>query len=222
LTLVSSIKRRLHREIVADRVARLVLNLIINGEQYPSRDRLFSAGRRVRIAQRMRSHMRGEDKAVITSSRWRCWAAHVLPGCPTSKSSHPAHTPRASRREEDDDRDTRTLKLAHFLGHLHFLEEAHQPLAGVPRGSMRGVRVALQAARWARGRDESGHVIYTRETVEALLPAQKPAQVFAGTPPSAAPISISPPGSWAAWCARHGERFCARRLCTAVARGSER
>src|SRR5438045_6872517 len=66
--LIASIKRRLHRDIVADPVLHgRVLNLYLNGEQYPHRVRDYfpaAALEDVALEQRMREHLREEDKHV--------------------------------------------------------------------------------------------------------------------------------------------------------------
>ena len=70
-----------------------------------------------------------------------------------------------------DDRDTRTLKLAHFLAHLHFLEkriahslEHHLEACARARTPYPAKAVAAVLA------DEYGHVSYTRQAVGDLLP----------------------------------------------------
>jgi hypothetical protein len=187
LTLVSSIKRRLHREIVADPLLHgLVLNLYLNGEQYPHRVTDYfplAAARDASLEARMRSHMREEDKHAalyIKSLAVLGQPVHVLPMPDIYNEVIRAHTPTRFAMEEDDDRDTRTLKLAHFLGHLHFLEKRiARSLEYHAEACAASASPFVAKAVGAVLKDEGGHVIYTREAVEALLPARMAAQVFA-------------------------------------------
>jgi hypothetical protein len=171
MPIISSIKRRLHRDIVADPVLHgRVLNLYLNGEQYPQRVAGYfpmAAIEDLALERRMRAHLREEDKHVALYSR----AVRAL-GQPIVELPLPEvyntvilrHTP-APRA------DDRRVALAHFLAHLHFLETrvaqslefhldacAHSPSPYAAKA----VEVIL--------RDEWGHAAYTRQAVFELVP----------------------------------------------------
>ena len=171
MQIVSGIKRRLHRDIVADPVLHgRVLNLYLNGEQYPHRVADYfpmAAVEDAALERRMREHLREEDKHVALYTK----AIHAL-GEPVAELPLPdvyntvilRHTPHAFA---DDRRDV----LAHFLAHLHFLEtrvaqslEYHLDAcahAASPYPA-KAVDVIL--------RDERTHAAYTREALFALVP----------------------------------------------------
>src|SRR4051812_15050386 len=128
--LVDRIKARLHRDIVADPVLHgLVLNLYLNGEQYPHRvsDYFpFAAVEDLELERVMRAHVADEDKHIALYRR----AIEKL-GQPVIVQPIEAvfnevirrHTPASFTLEAGESRDTRRLKLAHFFSHLHFLEK---------------------------------------------------------------------------------------------------
>jgi hypothetical protein len=167
----SSIKRRLHRDIVADPVLHgRVLNLYLNGEQYPHRVAGYfplAAVEDAALERRMRAHLREEDKHVALYSR----AVRAL-GEPVVELPLPEiyntvilrHTPTA---RVDDRREA----LANFLAHLHFLEtrvaqslEFHLDACAHSASPYpaKAVDVILH--------DERGHAAYTREAVFELVP----------------------------------------------------
>jgi hypothetical protein len=171
MSIVSSLKRRLHRDIVADPVLHgRVLNLYLNGEQYPHRVAGYfpmAAVEDVALERRMRAHLREEDKHVALYSR----AIRAL-GEPVVELPLPEvyntvilrHTPPA---RADDRREA----LANFLSHLHFLEtrvaqslEFHLDACAHSASPYpaKAVDVIL--------RDERGHAAYTREAVFELVP----------------------------------------------------
>jgi len=176
--LIDRIKRRLHREIVADPVLHaIVINLYMNGEEYPHLvDDYFPihAAEDAALAASMRQHVAEEDKHV------RLYARAIeklgqpvlrLPMADIFNAVIVSHTPASFAIAATDDRDARTLKLAHFLAHAHYLEKrierslnyhvdacAHSP---VPY-TAKAVGAVLS--------DEMRHVRYTREAVLHLLP----------------------------------------------------
>ncbi len=176
--LIDGIKRRLHRDIVADPVLHgRVLNLYLNGEQYPHRVRDYfpmAAVEDAAIERRMREHLREEDKHVALYTK----AIHAL-GQPIAQLPLEdvyntvilRHTP--PLRGEWARADDRRLLLANFFAHLHYLEsrvacslEYHVDAcahAASPYPS-KAVHVIL--------RDERAHAAYTREAVFALVPTR--------------------------------------------------
>jgi hypothetical protein len=82
--------------------------------------------------------------------------------------------------QQDDDDAMRRIKLAHFFGHLHFLEtrvvrslEYHAEACA--SGASRYVSKVVQAIL----DDERHHVSYTRAAVESLLPRAQARAVLA-------------------------------------------
>src|SRR5258707_1861645 len=73
MPIIRGIKRRLHRDIVADPVLHgRVLNLYLNGEQYPHRVADYfpmAAVEDAALARRMRAHLHEEDKHVALYRR---------------------------------------------------------------------------------------------------------------------------------------------------------
>lgn len=187
MRLVDRIKQRLHRDIVADPVLHgLVLNLYLNGEQYPQRvDDYFpmTAGMNAALADQMRSHVSDEEKHVLLYAR-----AIAKLGQPVVEldKAHVfnevirTHTPVSFRIEPTDGADAKTLKLAHFLAHVHFLEkrvarslEYHVEACAHSNSSYpeRAVAAVLK--------DEGRHVTYTHEAVRDLLPRAQASEVLA-------------------------------------------
>lgn len=173
---IDGIKRRLHRDIVADPVLHgRVLNLYLNGEQYPHRVRDYfpaAALEDVALERRMREHLREEDKHValyMKAIRAIGQPVAELPLQDVYNTVILRHTPRQPAAEEADGR---RVGLAHFFAHLHFLEsrvaqslEYHLEAcahAASPYPA-KAVEVIL--------RDEHAHAAYTREAVFRLVPA---------------------------------------------------
>lgn len=185
--IIDAFKRRLHREIVADPVLHgLVLNLYLNGEQYPHRVADYfplAAVEDQALASRMRLHMREEDKHVALYIKAIGELGQPVTELPIQEIYNEVirgHTPSSFTVGEGDDADARTRKLAHFLAHLHFLEkriarslEYHVDACAHSASSYPEKAVAAVL------RDEYAHVVYTREAVDALLPRRLARQVFA-------------------------------------------
>lgn len=186
MSIVRGIKRRLHRDIVADPVLHgRVLNLYLNGEQYPHRVADYfpmAAVEDAALARRMRAHLHEEDKHVALYRRAiRSLAQSVveLPLPDIYNTVIRRHTPAtdvAGRSRPDAQRFT----LANFLAHLHFLEsrvaqslEYHLDAcahAADPYPA-KAVEVILE--------DERAHAAYTREAVFGLLPRSAAHDVLA-------------------------------------------
>ena len=186
MRLAHAIKRRLHRDIVADPVLHgRVLNLYLNGEQYPHRVQDYfpmAAVEDAALERRMRQHLREEDKHValyIKAIRELGQPVTELPMEDVYNTVIRRHTP-APALADAMPSDRRRLTLAHFLAHLHFLETrvaqsleyhveacAHSPSPY----SAKAVHVILE--------DERTHAAYTREALFGLVPGPVARDVLA-------------------------------------------
>lgn len=184
--IVSTLKRRLHRQIVADPLLHgLVLNLYLNGEQYPHRVSDYFPLASVEdpaLEARMRLHMREEDKHVALYIKAIGTLEQPVTQLPLAEVYNEVirkHTPSSFVIRADDTRDTRTLKLAHFLGHLHFLEKRiARSLEYHVEACAHSASAYAAKAVGAVLHDETAHVTYTREAVDALLPRRLARQVL--------------------------------------------
>jgi hypothetical protein len=186
MKLIDSIKARLHRDIVADPVLHgLVLNLYLNGEQYPHRVSDYfplAAVEDPQLLDAMRNHMADEDKHIALYTRAIEKLGQpvlVQPIENVFNSVIRRHTPASFELEAGEGRDASRLKLAHFFAHLHFLEKR------VARSLEYHVDACAHAASYYPGkvidavlRDETRHVRYTRESVSDLLPTRAATQVL--------------------------------------------
>jgi hypothetical protein len=179
--IVDRIKSQLHRDIVADPLLHgLVLNLYLNGEQYPHRvaDYFpFAAVEDPELESMMRAHLADEDKhiALYTRAIERLGQPVVVqPLADVFNHVIRRHTPVSFAIAAGDSRDTCRQKLAHFFAHLHFLEkrvarsldyhyEACASAASAYPEKVIGVVLG----------DETRHVRYTREVVAQLLPVKQ-------------------------------------------------
>lgn len=175
---IDAIKRKLHREIVADPVLHgLVLNLYLNGEEYPHLvDDYFpiDVGAEWGLDETMRSHLADEDKHVALYRKAITKISQPVLDLPMADIFNEvirSHTPASFAMRDDDDRDARRLKLAHFFAHAHFLEKR------VARSLEYHIDACAHAESPYPGKavgavlhDEGRHVAYTREAVEDLLP----------------------------------------------------
>ena len=179
---VNTVKRRLHRDIVADPVLHgLVLNLYLNGERYPHRvDDYFplAAATDAEIEELMRRHMAEEDRhiALYTKAIQKLEQPVLeLPLPDVYNEVIRSHTTASFAIVASDDADARGLKLAHFFGHLHFLEKRiARSLEYHVEACAHAVCSYPEKAVTAVLRDELRHVSYTRDVVRHLLPAGKP------------------------------------------------
>jgi hypothetical protein len=154
-----------------------VLNLYLNGEQYPQRVHDYfpmAAVEDAALERRMRQHLREEDKHValyIKAIRELEQPVAELPIEDVYNTVIRRHTPPPPPAVEAC-ADRRRLTLAHFLAHLHHLESrvaqsleyhaeacAHSPSPY----SAKAVHVILE--------DERAHAAYTREALFGLVPA---------------------------------------------------
>ena len=179
---IDGIKRRLHRDIVADPVLHgRVLNLYLNGEQYPHRVADYfpmAAVEDAALERRLREHLREEDKHVALYTK----AIRALEQPVTELALAEVyntvilrHTPRRDAAGAD-----RKLELAHFFAHLHFLEsrvaqslEYHLDACAHASSPYPAKAVAVIL------RDEREHAAYTREALFGLVPERVGRQVLA-------------------------------------------
>lgn len=178
--LSAAIKRAMHRDICANPVLHgLVLNLYLNGEQYPHRvDDYFPAQDWLEpeLAGAMQAHQRDEDKHIALYAktlRELQQPVTVLPLADVYNEVIRKHTPVSFAIDARDSLDERRCKLAHFLAHLHFLETRvarsleyhHDACARSPSPyPEKSVQIILA--------DECKHAAYTREAVLDLVPTQ--------------------------------------------------
>jgi hypothetical protein len=184
---ISGIKARLHRDIVADPVLHgLVLNLYLNGEQYPHRvsDYFPLAAADDPVLERMmRDHMADEDKHIALYTRAiekLEQPVHVQPLEDIFNDVIRRHTPVSFAIEPGAGRDDCRRKLAHFFAHLHFLEKRvatslHYHLDACAHAASDYPEKVIAAVLG----DEVRHVRYTRDVVTQLLPAREANDVLA-------------------------------------------
>jgi hypothetical protein len=187
MKIIDSVKFRLHRDIVADPVLHgLVLNLYLNGEQYPHRVQDYFPMQIVEAAElvdAMRRHIAEEDKHTalyIRAIEKLGQPVMVLPMHDVYNEIIRAHTPVSFAIAPDDDTDMRRGKLAHFFAHLHHLEKRiarsleYHVEACARAGTSYPEKVVGMVLK-----DEWRHVSYTREAVAHLLPARAATAVMA-------------------------------------------
>jgi len=184
---VDAIKRKLHREIVADPVLHaLVLNLYMNGEQYPHLvDDYFpvEVGDECGLGDIMRAHLADEDKHVALYAKAIGKLGQPVLELPMGDIFNEVirgHTPASFAMHAGDTRDQRLFKLANFFAHAHFLEKR------VARSLDYHVEACAHAASpypekavAAVLHDEGRHVAYTRQAVIDLLPRTSALEVLA-------------------------------------------
>ena len=177
MPLIHGIKRRLHRDIVADPVLHgRVLNLYLNGEQYPHRVAGYfpmAAVQDAALERRMREHLREEDKHVALYTKAIRELGQPVTELPMDDIYNTVilrHTPPPSTAAATAT-DSARLELAHFLAHLHCLEsrvaqslEYHLDACAHAAGPY-----AAQAV-YAILEDERAHAAYTRAALYALMP----------------------------------------------------
>lgn len=187
MNLIDAIKRRLHRDVVADPVLHArVLNLYLSGEAYPHAvDDYFQTDHVEcpELAAKMRRHWQDEDKHVLLYTK----AIHKLgvevidlpPPCIFNHVIR-VHTPEPWRADATMDRDRKRERLANFMAHAHFLEkrvahslDMHFDACAQANSDYPGKAVAAVLA------DENRHVSYTHEAVFDLVPAQRAQAILA-------------------------------------------
>lgn len=181
MNLVDSIKKRLHRDIVADPILHArVINLYLCGEAYPHVVDDYFPIKHVdcpELALKMRNHLRDEDKHVaLYAKAIQKLGAEVLelPAWCIFNHVIRSHTLQPWRISGDLDRQARLDKVANFLAHAHWLEkrvarslEYHYEACAHATSDYPGRAVAIVLA------DEVHHVTYTREAVFDLVPRQR-------------------------------------------------
>jgi hypothetical protein len=186
MAFVDRIKTRLHRDIVADPVLHgMVLNLYLNGEQYPHRvsDYFpFAAVEEPELERRMRAHMADEDKHIVLYTRAIEKLGQPVTVQPLAEIFNGVilrHTPASFALEAGDSRDVLRTKLAHFFAHLHFLEKR------VARSLEYHLAACAHALSDYPGKvvgavlgDEVRHVRYTRDVVAEVVPARVAAGIL--------------------------------------------
>jgi len=185
--MIGSIKARLHRDIVADPVLHgLVLNLYLNGEEYPHRVSDYfplAAVDDPTLERMMRDHMADEDKHIALYRRAIEKLEQPVLVQPLQDIFNDVirrHTPVSFAIESGADRDTCRRQLAHFFAHLHFLEKRvatslHYHLDACAHAPSDYPAKVISAVLG----DEVRHVRYTRDVVMQLLPAQAANEVLA-------------------------------------------
>jgi hypothetical protein len=187
MNVVDSIKKRLHRDIVADPILHArVINLYLCGESYPHAVDDYFPIEHVDcpdLANRMRSHLREEDKHVVLYSKAiQKLGAEViqLPNWCIFNHVIRSHTKEPWRVEAGFDRETRLDKVANFFAHAHYLEkrvarslEYHHDACVRAGSDYPGRVVGLVLA------DEIRHVRYTREAVFDLVPLRRANEILA-------------------------------------------
>lgn len=181
----SAIKRRLHLDIVSDRALHAwVLNLYLNGEQYPQRVAdYFPFTADASLNQRMEQHMRDESRHVALYSKALQKLERSPQEIPLSEVFNHvvrSHTPADFSIREDDEPGRKMEKLAHFFAHVHFIEKRvlrslDYHLDACAQCEVPYVAKAVSAVH----RDEGSHVAYTREVVFNLLTRSRAMQVLA-------------------------------------------
>jgi hypothetical protein len=178
--LINLSKKQFHRSICADPLLHgAVLNLYLNGEEYPKRvlDYFpYYAAENLELAQKIYAHMEDEDKHVRLYTKVLKDISQPVVTLPIEDCfnhairSHTSDSFTIDRKR--DSSDTKKLKLAHFLAHAHVLEKR----------ITRSLEYHLEACLASNAKpiickvvqavldDEYRHVGYTLEAVKDLLP----------------------------------------------------
>src|SRR4051794_34854402 len=118
---IDALKRRLHRDIVADPVLHgRVLNLYLNGEQYPRRVRDYFpvAMEDSTMDQRLRDHLRDEDKHVALYGKAIEALGQPVAQLPLADIYNTVILRNTAAPAPEPGTDQRRLALAHFFSHL--------------------------------------------------------------------------------------------------------
>jgi hypothetical protein len=186
-SIIDSVKKQLHRDIVADPILHArVINLYLCGEAYPHAVDDYFPVEHVEcpeLASRMRSHLKEEDKHVLLYTKaihslgasvlqlpeW-CIFNHVIR----------SHTREPWRVSPELNREEKRDKVANFFAHAHYLEarvarslEYHVEACAHGESDYPGRIVGLVLA------DEMDHVRYTRAAVFDLVGRRRAHQILA-------------------------------------------
>jgi hypothetical protein len=177
MNIIDAIKRRFHRDLVADPVTHgWVLNLYLGGERYPQRvcDYFQSAfAPNQRLSAQIDRHAADEEK----HSRLFAHGIEML-GQPVVELQMGdifnevirSFTPGTFHIVESDSAEQKRWKLANFMAHAHCLEKrVARSFAYHAEACEHATRAALVGILEVAHRDEERHVRYTRETVYDLL-----------------------------------------------------
>lgn len=186
MNLITSVKKQLHRDIVADPVLHArVLNLYLCGEAYPHAvDDYFPIEHVAcpELAQMMNTHMQEEDKHIALYAKAiqklgqevidlpnECIFNHVIR----------THTPEPWKVKAELSHDAKCDKVANFLAHAHWLEKRvehsltlHLEACAHSASEYPGKAVAAVLS------DEIRHVRYTREAIFDLVPKQRATDIL--------------------------------------------
>ncbi|MDQ6685354.1 MAG: hypothetical protein M3Z16_09510 [Pseudomonadota bacterium] len=178
---VDAIKRRLHRDIVADPILHArVLNLYLCGEAYPHTvDDYFPIDHVdcPELRALMQRHMADEDKHIaLYAKAIKKLGAEVVDLPPPDVFNHVirSHTRQPWRVAAEMPRQEKLGRLAGFFAHAHWLEKR------IARSLDFHVEACAHAATSFPGKvvatvlgDEQRHVGYTREAVFDLVPRRQ-------------------------------------------------
>lgn len=184
---VNQIKKRLHRDIVSDPAAHAsILNLYLNGEDYPQRvDDYFPlyAVDEPELLALMTQHQQDEDKHVKLYAKAIKKLEQPVVRMDMSNIFNDIirrHTRSSFHIRPADSAQTCQLKLAHFLAHAHFLEKrvTYSLEHHLDACAQAGARYAESAVSAVLA-DEYRHVSYSKEAVFNLLSSARAKQVLA-------------------------------------------
>ena len=190
MPVISSIKKRLHRDIVADPVLHArVLNLYLCGEAYPHAvDDYFPVEHAEEVsgpelAATMRAHLADEDKHIVLYAKAISKLGEEvieLPDADIFNHVIRSHTPHPWRVEAGMDVDCKRDRIANFLAHAHCLEkriarslEYHVDACAQASSDYPAKAVAAVLS------DEQRHTSYTREAVFDLVPRRRAVEIIA-------------------------------------------
>jgi hypothetical protein len=187
MSIVDRVKVRLHRQIVDDPVIHgIVLNLYLNGEQYPAMVDDYFPIQQVdepELGALMEAHLRDEEKHVALYSKAIKTMGQPIVNLPIADIFNEVvrrYTTASFAMKAEDTKDERTKKLAHFFAHTHFIEKR----------VARSLEYHVEACEMSNAaycskvvgvilKDELRHVSYTREMVDSLLPKHAANEVMA-------------------------------------------
>lgn len=187
---ISLIKRRLHRDIVADPVLHArVLNLYLCGEAYPHAVDDYFPVEHVEevsgpeLAATMRAHVADEDKHIVLYAKAiRKLGEEVTQLSDADIFNHVirSHTPDPWRIEPGMNVDEKRDRIANFLAHAHWLEkriarslEFHVDACAQASSDYPAKAVAAVLS------DEHRHMRYTLEAVFDLVPRRLAVEITA-------------------------------------------